>query len=264
MFDANYAHLSDNTSQINYTYIHTAANRYKAEHKTIEDDDIFTKMCRCIDISEDLVRKNNSNSGGGQYLLKRVTSDYWANVEIATDKLYAMLKDYNAQYVISNPIDLSNVSNWAVLWEYWKLGKETRVSLSPDCFYSGSIYTGKNLFEDYILNRNMFLKDSPPCKYARVLKDYVDSDEYIYTKSFILLTKMPFGGLYKEDPTVLHGNRGIWRSMTHTHLIFYNSIKWVLIESSNEITDNLEGLASNSGIYPYSTGWDIECKILKG
>jgi hypothetical protein len=52
--------------------------------------------------------------------------------------------------------------------------------------------------------------------------------------------------------------------MTHTHLIFYNSIKWVLIESSNEITDNLEGLASNSGIYPYSTGWDIECKILKG
>ena len=263
ILNTNYGHLSDITSQINYTYIHTCANRYKAVHNSIEEDDILTKMCECINISEDLVRKNNSNSGGGQYLLKTITSDYWANVESSVSKLYMMLKDYNAQYVISNPINLSNVTNWAILWEYWKLGKETRVSLSPDCFHSGSMYASINLFESYILNRNMFLE---PCEYTKVLKEYVDSGEYIYTKSFVLITKEAFGGLYKEDINVLYANRAIWRSMTHKHIIFYNSIKWVLIESSkeSEMSDELEGFASNTGDYPYSVGWDIECKILKG
>jgi hypothetical protein len=269
LINDSYGHLSDITSTINYTYIHTCGNRYKAIHKSIADDDILTKMCELMQISEDLVRKNNSNSGGDQYLLKNVTSQYWESVEISTNKLYNLLKQYQMQYPIINHIDESNVDKWAILWEYWKLGKETRVTFESDMFLSVKTYKCANLFQEYVLNRNIFDKlipNSPTYIYANILKEYVDSGEYIYTKSFVLLTKEIFGGLYKEDILTVYFNKAVWRSMSKTHLIFYNSNAWILIESSKEyeISKDLEGLAINSGIHPYFNEWNIDCKILKG
>jgi hypothetical protein len=291
-----YAYLSDTSSYINYTYIHTCGNRYKAIHTSIADDDIFTKMCQCMNISEDLVRKNNSNSGGAQYLLKDITSEYWANVETNINKLYPMLKNYEIMYPITHHIQSWTSDMWVVLWEYWKLGKETRISSElrfswasddviqyaknpifhlagitendSNAFYKGK-YKESNIFKEYTLNRSIFNHVSPNSatyEYVKVIKEYVDSGEYIYTQSFVLLTKETFGGLYKEDISTVYFNKAVWRSMSKTHLIFYNSNAWILIETPKEyqISKHLEGLAVNSGVYPYSNEWNIDCKILKG
>jgi hypothetical protein len=296
LLNDDYGYLSDTSSYINYTYIHTCGNRYKAVHTSIVDDDIFTKMCECMNISEDLVRKNNSNSGGAQYLLKGITSEYWENVETNLNKLYPLLKNYEIQYPIPHHIQSWTADMWVVLWEYWKLGKETRITSElrfcwasdhasqydvnpifhlagitggePDAFYKGR-YKDSDLFKEYCLNRSIFDHVSPNSatyEYIKLVKEYVDSGEYIYTQSFVLLTKEPFGGLYKEDVTTVHFNKPVWRSMTKTHLIFYNTNRWILIESSKErkISTTLKGLTTNTGLYPYSNEWDTECKILKG
>ena len=292
-----HAYLSDTSSYINYSYIMTCASRYRAIYNELPATDILTKMCSCMNISEDLIKENDLNSGGAQYLLKGITSEYWDAVEIGVNKLYPMLKEYEIQYPIHHHIQSWTADMWVVLWEYWKLGKTTRIhnelrfSWATDpisnyytnpifhlagvteadaatLFYKGK-YKDSNVFNEYRLDRSIFNSVSPNSstfEYVKLIKEYVNSDEYIATKSFILLTKEDIGGLYKEDPNTIYFNKAIWRSTLGNYLIFYNKIRWIIIPHSreSEISETLEGLASNTGLYPYFTEWNIPCKILKG
>jgi len=290
-----YGYLSDTSSYINYTYIKTCANRYKEVYANLPDNDILNKMCECMSISEELIKGNDSNSGGAQYLLKGINAEYWNAVEVGVNKLYSMLIQYEHQYPIHHHIQSWTADMWVVLWEYWKLGKSTRIhnelrfswatdsiqqyALNPifhlagitevdssTMFYKGR-YKDSNLFEEYRLNRSIFnhvSPDSATFEYVKVVKEYVNSDEYHNIKSFILLTKLDVGGLYKEDYNTIHFNKAVWRS--NSHVVFFNNTRWILIENSKEstISENLEGAASNTGAYPYTTEWDIPCKVLKG
>jgi hypothetical protein len=290
-------YVSDTSSYINYTYINTCAERYKEVHTSLPDNDIFTKMCECINISKDLVKANDLNSGGAQYLLKGVTYDYWNAVEIGVNKLFPLLKNYEIQYPINHHIQSWTADMWVVLWEYWKLGKETRIhnelrfssatdnisqyfanpifhlatitdAEAPTRFNKGR-YKDSNLFHEYLLDRTIFdhvVPTSATYEYVKLVKEYVNSDEYIYTKSFIILTKDSFGGLYKEDHTTVHFKKAIWRSKTGNHIIFFNGSSWVLINAEKvpEISSTLVGLNSNPGLYPYTNQWVVPCKILMG
>ena len=42
----------------------------------------FEKMCDIIGVSAQEVIKNKSNTGGAQYIIKDIPSDFWHNVEI--------------------------------------------------------------------------------------------------------------------------------------------------------------------------------------
>jgi len=296
LLNDDYAYLSDTSSYLNYSYIQACAKRYKDIHTTLPDDDILTKMCECMDISDEIIKANNANSGGAQYLLKGITGEYWAAVERGVDKLYPMLKEYEIKYPVNHHIQSWTADMWVVLWEYWKLGKETRIStelrfswasepvsqyyINPifhlagvtgresNVFYKGK-YKDTNLFEAYCLNRSIFDHVSPQSstyEYIKIVKEYVNSNEYTATKSFIIITKDIIGGLYKEDYKTIHFNRAVWRSVIGNYLIFHNSMNWILIpvDKESEISESLEGVAINSGVYPYSSEWNIECKILKG
>jgi hypothetical protein len=186
---------------------------------------------------------------------------------------------------------------WIVLWEYRKLGKETsihnelRFSWATDdvsqyfanpifhlagitdadastAFYKGK-YKDSNLFHEYVLDRTIFdhvVPTSATYEYVKLVKEYVNSDEFIYTKSFIILTKDSFGGLYKEDHNTIYFKRAVWRSKTGDHMIFFNGLSWILInaEKEPEISSTLVGLNSNPGLYPYTSQWTIPCKVLMG
>ena len=45
-------------------------------------------MCHIVDVDPELVKQNQSNSGGAQYLLKNINSSYFAEVEDKVYKLY--------------------------------------------------------------------------------------------------------------------------------------------------------------------------------
>jgi hypothetical protein len=94
-------------------------------------------MLQIADIDEQLIKNNQQNSGGAQYLFKNVKTQYWDDVVNLSHKLYHNVtelnekevelrksKDVNDNYV---PIQIWTAEMWALLWVAWKQGKETRV-----------------------------------------------------------------------------------------------------------------------------------------
>jgi len=91
--------------------------------------DIMDKMCEIVGIEESIIRDNELNSIGAQYLMKGINAEFWANVERDCEILY---KDISALSNIKKSQDPSYhelqiwcADMWAVLWNGWKLGKET-------------------------------------------------------------------------------------------------------------------------------------------
>lgn len=70
-------YLSNTISYIGYNYIKS------------KGDDILQKMLQIMELEEDLIKNNQNNSGGAQYVLKNVTSDFWYRVYIDSEKLFS-------------------------------------------------------------------------------------------------------------------------------------------------------------------------------
>lgn len=142
-------YLSDTISYIGYKYISDCAQRYKDIHNDLNDDDVFYKMCECMNIDPELVKSNEDNSGGAQYLLKGLGYDFWNDCEKDCVKLYYFFEDYVSKYPIDHHIQKWTVDMWVVLWNCWKYGKETRIHKELDFSWAVddvSIYHDKNIF----------------------------------------------------------------------------------------------------------------------
>lgn len=91
--------------------------------------DVMDEMCKIVGIEESVIKDNELNSIGAQYLMKGIDAKFWADVEKDCEKLY---KDIN---ILSNSKKSADPSYhelqiwcadmWAVLWNGWKRGKET-------------------------------------------------------------------------------------------------------------------------------------------
>ena len=91
--------------------------------------DILDKMCEIVNIDESLIKDNELNSIGAQYLMKGINAEFWANVEKDSERLFKEITDMNnikkgenTQY---HELQIWCADMWAVLWNGWKLGKET-------------------------------------------------------------------------------------------------------------------------------------------
>ena len=249
-------YLSDTISYIGYNYIKECSTRYKSKYPKLPHNDILTKMCKCVGISEDLVKENESNSGGAQYILKNIDWTFWRNVEIRCYDLYDMLKNYESKYPIDHHIQSWTTDMWCVLWEYWKLGKKTLIHSELDfswatdsradyykknifhlagvtsdqkaVFYKGN-YASKNVLEVYKNNKSLFddiSTNSSTFEYVNIIKEVVDSK---VVKNSIFIGKDEFwSGVYERDTKTRHFNNDVWRSTDKNYIIFWNSECWIL------------------------------------
>jgi len=212
MLDDDIGYLSDTTSYIGYNYLANCSKRYKDAHPQIKDLDLVKKMCDLFDISEELVIENELNSGGAQYLLKNIDSQFWTDVEKNTNRLYKMFKVYESVYPIDNHVQYWATDMWGVLWTYWKLGRKTLLHKdlefswatgSVSDYYNNKIfhlagvteanrltgnfpgtekflksrYMNTNLLLDYYNDPSMFDnidEASATNEYLNILKEYVD------------------------------------------------------------------------------------------
>lgn len=109
-------YLSDTNHYINYDYVIS-----KGEAQ-------FLKMCEIIGLSPEIVRNNNKNSGGAQYLVKGVTYELFDKIENDSNKLYAYLCEMEALWNKDfYAIQKWTSGMWAELWNFWKYGFETVV-----------------------------------------------------------------------------------------------------------------------------------------
>lgn len=72
-------YFSDTISYIGSDYIQS------------KGEDLFLEMCRITKVDPELVKANQSNSGGAQQLMKGLTSEYWKNVKQDCLALYRFM-----------------------------------------------------------------------------------------------------------------------------------------------------------------------------
>jgi hypothetical protein len=91
--------------------------------------DIMDKMCEIVGIDEQLIKDNELNSIGAQYLMKGINSEYWARVEKDCERLFKEITDINNEKKAIDPsyheLQIWCSDMWSVLWNGWKMGKET-------------------------------------------------------------------------------------------------------------------------------------------
>ena len=136
-------YLSDTNSYINYEYIKS------------KGQDVYDKMCEIIGINSTIPKLMNSNSGGAQYIMKNINVDYWEKVERDSEQLFYQITQLNNGKKAADPtyheLQIWCADMWAVLWNGWLLGNETKVV--PEMDFSWATDT-KNRWDETTIFHN--------------------------------------------------------------------------------------------------------------
>lgn len=112
-------YLSDTNSYMNYKYIKS------------KGEDVYLKMCEIVGIDPVIPKLMNSNSGGAQYILKNIDHTFWEKVEKDCEELYYQITQLNNLKKQENEsyheLQIWCADMWAVLWNGWLRGHETKV-----------------------------------------------------------------------------------------------------------------------------------------
>jgi hypothetical protein len=101
-------------------------------------EDVLDKMCEIVSIPKHIVKSNELNSIGAQYIMKGINWRFWEEVEKDSERLFKEITELNNIKKRENPsyheLQIWCADMWAVLWGLWKLGKET--ICDPDLEFS--------------------------------------------------------------------------------------------------------------------------------
>ena len=90
---------------------------------------IIDKMCEIMELPEELIRDNEMNAIGAQYLMKNVDYEYWDRVESDCEQLFRQVTDLNNELKRETPsyheLQIWCSDMWAVLWGAWRRGWKT-------------------------------------------------------------------------------------------------------------------------------------------
>jgi hypothetical protein len=129
----NTIYLSDTIGYIGYNYIIDCCNRYEKTHKNSEKEQLLNEMCSIVGIDKEIVKINQNNSGGGQYLFKETDCDFWDKIYRDSTLLYDKMIDYHKRFPISpGEIQFWTAEMWALLWNLWLYKYETKISNELD------------------------------------------------------------------------------------------------------------------------------------
>jgi hypothetical protein len=110
-------------------------------------------MCDISGIGKNMVKNNEKNSIGAQYIMKGLTHYYWDRVERECEVLFKDVNELNQIKKQADPthheLQIWCADMWAVLWNGWKMGVHTECH--PNMEFSWATSTE----EDY-LKMNIF------------------------------------------------------------------------------------------------------------
>lgn len=137
--------------------------RWYIAHSYIESKgrDVIEEMCKIANIDEQLVKDNELNSIGAQYLMKNVNAKYWDDVERLCEKLFVDITQLNNKKKQADPthheLQIWCSDMWAVLWEAWKRGYKTNCE---DDLQFGWATSGTSDWENFNIFHNAGVTDS--------------------------------------------------------------------------------------------------------
>ncbi len=154
--DDDICYLSNTNSYINAAYFDSKGKAYeiddpkgtykkgdpifvlKDKYEEYKTHDILDDITRSVGISREIAEKNNTNSGGAQYLLKNIDSEFWNKVITDILKIRIGLQNVNKQYFESENKGFQSwcADMWSVLWNLWLRKLETKVVIEMDFSWS--------------------------------------------------------------------------------------------------------------------------------
>ena len=133
LLNDNFVYLSDSTSYIGHDYILDCCKRYESQHPTCGENQLLIEMAEVIGVSIETIKDNQNNSGGAQYLMKNIGHEFWDKVLSDCLNLYDKMRKFHNKYPIyPGEIQMWTSDMWAVLWNIWLMGKETRITKEMD------------------------------------------------------------------------------------------------------------------------------------
>jgi hypothetical protein len=114
-----YNYVSDTRFYLNYDYVIS------------KGDIVLQKMCDIVGISPALVKANNDNAGGAQYILKNIDHTFWDKVERDCRKLFVDITALNNKIKEVDPkyheLQIWCADMWAIVWNLWIRDMETKI-----------------------------------------------------------------------------------------------------------------------------------------
>lgn len=129
----NICYLSDTIGYIGYNYIVDCCRRYEKKHPNSEKHQLLNEMASVVGIDTNIIKINQKNSGGGQYIIKNTDFKFWEKVYNDCTPLYKQMLSYQRRFPI-NPgqIQFWTAEMWALLWNLWFFGLETKITEELD------------------------------------------------------------------------------------------------------------------------------------
>lgn len=127
--DDNVCYLSDTKGYIGYEYLKSCSERYEKNFSICEKNQLIIEMSEVIGVDPDIIKKNQENSGGGQYVIKNTNYKLWNKIYSDSTRLYDRLRDFHKRFPIrTGEIQFWTAEMWALLWNLWQFNRETRIT----------------------------------------------------------------------------------------------------------------------------------------
>ena len=176
LLNNNTSYVSDAASYLNYDYF-----TYKSKESSTLKIDVLDEICKYVGISKQVVIDNNKNTGGVQYLLKNVSSEFWKKVEKDVKFIRQFLLTINKEHFKSENDGFQSwcADLWAVQFNLWYFNKNTMVTKALDfCWATDSIdriiqvpiYHNAGATGDFMNDTPIFYKG----KYHRGSNPFID------------------------------------------------------------------------------------------
>jgi hypothetical protein len=124
-----YVYMSDTRGYIDFNYIMDCDKRYCDKHPNMDSGQLLRDMCDVIGVDASIVKKNDINSGGAQYIFKKQHWQMWFKIYKESTGLYDKLQRFQKKFPISpGEIQFWTAEMWSVLWNQWFWNYETRIT----------------------------------------------------------------------------------------------------------------------------------------
>lgn len=95
-------------------------------------EDVLNLMCSIVGIDPEVVKENQLNTIGAQYIIKGADYDFWNKVERDCEQMYGEVNSLNGMKKLENPsyheLQIWCADMWSVLWNGWLSGHKTKTS----------------------------------------------------------------------------------------------------------------------------------------
>jgi hypothetical protein len=135
--DINY--VSDTNSYINASYFDSKVKDVKPEKLELyKTRDILAETAELTGITREIAEANNEHSGGAQYLLKNIDSDFWDKVLQDCLVIRTHLLNINKEFFENENKGFQSwcADMWAVLWAIWHRKQEAKIIPEMDFAWS--------------------------------------------------------------------------------------------------------------------------------